>query len=94
MGRRCGVRTDSNSYRFVLFKLFPFSTPDVMHLYILRDHIGNFCGFYSFALFIYHQIMVLASFVGGRIVPRFQELTSEKLGKVFLPPLLSMLFLL
>lgn len=33
-------------------------------------------------------------FVGGRIVPRFQELTPEKLGKVFLPPLLSMLFLL
>ena len=33
-------------------------------------------------------------FVGGRIVPRFQELTPEKLGKVLVASLLVLLLLL
>lgn len=31
-------------------------------------------------------------FIGGRIVPRFQELTSEKLGKVLMITLLSSVY--
>lgn len=47
-----------------------------------------FLCFFHFVLFCcqlsYQQIAHICVFLGGRIVPRFQELTPDKLGKVFL----------
>lgn len=71
-----------------------FSTLDVMHLFILIDRIGQLFWILQLCLVYLPSNNGVGIFVGGRIVPRFQELTPEKLGKVFLPPLFSLLFLL
>lgn len=71
MGRWCGVRAYSNSHGFVSHHFF-----NHISFSILSVLLG--CYFPVLKHLQYWRPV----YVGGRIVPRFQELTPEKLGKV------------
>ncbi|MBA0863448.1 hypothetical protein Goshw_021256 [Gossypium schwendimanii] len=73
MGWWCGVGAHSNSYRLVPFYCIYFE--DMLANFIIDRYFAanNACNLING--------LIIFMFIGGRIVPRFQELTPEKLGR-------------